>query len=74
MNALPFEIFISQQKHLNTTFQGHFDIVTAIAILSLSQAATAGGDGVIKFWDIDSQMGLGHIDAHRGEVWCLCPL
>ncbi|CAD8101091.1 unnamed protein product [Paramecium sonneborni] len=72
LNGLPFEIFISQQKHLNTIIQGHLDIVTAVCVLNLNQIASAGGEGVLKFWDIDSQMCLGTIDAHKGEIWCLC--
>ena len=43
-------------------------------MLSLGQIASGGGDGIIKFWDIDSQLCLGNIEAHNGGVWCLAAI
>jgi WD40 repeat protein len=71
---VPFEIYSGYQKHLNTVLPGHDDIITCLCIVSLSKLASGCGDGQIKMWDIDSQMCVGKLLGHIGEVWDLVPI
>jgi WD40 repeat protein len=36
--------------------------------------ASSSGNGIIKLWDIDSGVCVGHMVGHIGEIWALCPI
>ena len=63
-NAVPFEVFKSYQKHLNTVLKGHFDVVLCVCFISFTQVVSGGGDGFLRIWDVDSSICLGKIEAH----------
>ncbi|CAD8186934.1 unnamed protein product [Paramecium pentaurelia] len=68
LNGLHFEIFISQQKHLNTVVQGHLDITTGFKAHKLQfynetitclgfhkYLFSAGLDKTLRVWEIKDQ-------------------
>lgn len=70
-SAIPFEVFAGHKKQVNTVLTGHEDIITCMCIVSMVNVASGCGDGLIKMWEIDSQVCVGNMYGHIGEVWDL---
>ena len=52
----------------------HDDVITCLCVVSSSKIASGSGDGMVKMWDIDSQICVGKMAGHIGDVWDLVPI
>lgn len=53
------------------TWSAHHDIISATAFADATTLLTAGGDGVVKAWDVITGTELASYDFGIGELYCL---